>query len=134
MDVVFRLTLFLHLGALLVAAASNIAIPMLGQRMKALAPEARTIMGSMARNLSNNARLSLLVLVVTGLALVAMRYDAALWANPWFALKMACVAAIIVLVVGGLLPAARNVPPRVFGMLTRIALVGAVFSAVMAFG
>ena len=133
MDDIFRLTLFLHLGALLVAAATNIAMPMLGSRMGALAPEARATMGTMVKRLVLNARLGLVALVVTGLAMVAMRYDASLWSNPWFTAKMVFVAVIIVTMIGQLVPATRSVPPRVFGMITRFALIGTIFCAVMTF-
>ncbi len=133
MDDIFRLTLFLHFGALVVAAATNIAMPLLGSRMGSLAPEARGIMGSMARQLSINARLGLVVLVITGLAMVAMRYDAGLWSNPWFVAKMVFVAIIIAGVASQFIPATKSIPPRIFGMITRFALIGTIFSAVMSF-
>ena len=133
MDDIFRLTLFLHLGALVIAAATNVAMPMLGIRMASLAPEARVTMGSMAKRLVINARVGLVVLVVTGLSMVAMRYDAGLWSNPWFTAKMVFVAIIVAGLVSQLLPATRSVPPRVFGMITRFALIGTIFCAVMAF-
>ncbi|UYN98240.1 MAG: hypothetical protein KIT02_09660 [Devosia sp.] len=133
MDDVFRLLLFIHIGALLFAAATNIIMPALVPRMMALGAEGRATLGPLTRQLSINARLSLAVLVTTGLLMVAIRYDAGLWSNPWFAAKMACVAAIILALVIGFTPWGKSIPPKVFGLVTRLALIGTIFCAVLAF-
>lgn len=133
MDDIFRILLFIHIGALLFAAATNLVMPALVPSMMALGAEGRARLGPLTRKLSINARLSLLVLVVTGALMVAIRYDAGLWANPWFAAKMACVGVIIVGLGLGFTPLGKAIPPRTFGMITRIALVGTIFCAVVAF-
>lgn len=133
MDDIFRLLLFIHFGALLFAATTNLIMPALMPRMMALGAEGRTILGPLTRQLSINARLSLLVLVLTGVLMVAIRYDTGLWANPWFAAKMAFIAVIILGIGLSFTPWSRAIPPKVFGSITRIALVGTIFCAVMAF-
>lgn len=133
MDDIFRLLLFIHIGALLFAAATNLVMPVLVPAMLSLGAEGRATLGPLTRRLGVNARLSLFTLVLTGVLMVAIRYDAGLWANPWFSAKMACVAAIILALGLGFTPWARAVPPRIFGLVTRVALVGTIFCAVLAF-
>jgi len=133
MDDIFRLLLFIHIGALLFAAATNIIMPALVPRMLSLGAEGRATLGPLTRQLSLNARLSLLILVISGVLMVAIRYDSGLWANPWFAAKMVCVAVIILSLGSSLTPLGKAIPPRVFGMLTRMALIGTIFCAVLAF-
>lgn len=133
MDDIFRLMLFIHIGALLFAATTNLIMPALVPRMTALGPQGRETLGPLTRQLGINARLSLLTLVVTGILMVAIRYDVGLWANPWFAAKMVFVGIILLAMGLNFTPLAKTIPPKVFGLLTRTALVGTIFCAVLAF-
>jgi uncharacterized membrane protein len=133
MDDIFRVLLFIHFGALLFAAATNLIMPALVPAMMALGAEGRSVLGPLTRRLGINARLSLAILVLTGVLMVAIRYDAGLWANPWFTAKMACVAAIILAMAIGFTPLGKSIPPKVFSLTMRTALVGTIFCAVLAF-
>lgn len=133
MDDIFRILLFIHIGALLYAATTNLIMPALVPRMMALGAEGRAQFAPLTRQLGINAKLSLAILVITGVLMVAIRYDAGLWANPWFTAKMIFVAVILVGIGLSLTPYGRGIPPRIFGMITRGALVGTIFCAVMAF-
>lgn len=133
MDDMFRLLLFIHIGALLFAATTNLIMPALVPRMLALGEVGRTSFGPLTRQLGLNARLGLLTLVVTGLLMVAIRYDAGLWANPWFTAKMIFVGIILLGTGLSFTPLGKAIPPRIFGLVTRIALIGTIFCAVIAF-
>jgi len=133
LDDIFRLLLFIHIGALLYAATTNLIMPALMPRMLALGAEGRTNLGPLTRQLSINARLSLVILVMTGVLMVAIRYDMGLWANPWFAGKMACVTAIILAIAVGATPLGKSIAPRAFSLITRTALIGTIFCTVLAF-
>jgi len=133
LDDIFRLLLFIHIGALLYAATTNLIMPTLVPRMMALGAEGRASLGPLTRKLSINARLSLVILVITGVLMVTIRYDTGLWANPWFVGKMACVAAIILAIGVGITPLGKSIPPKAFSLITRTALTGTIFCAVLAF-
>ncbi len=133
MDELFYLMLFIHLGALVVAGAANVVMPMLGPRLAVADQTTRGVLGPIAGQLSRNARISLVLLVLTGIAMVALRYGPGLWSNPWFVAKMSFVGLIVLTLASQFVPAARAIPPRVFGLLTRGCLIGIVFCAVMAF-
>ena len=52
MDDIFRLLLFIHIGALLFAAATNLVMPALVPAMMALGAEGRATLGPLTRRLS----------------------------------------------------------------------------------
>ena len=133
MDDIFRVLLFIHIGALLFAAATNLIMPVLMPRLMMLGAEGRTVLGPLARKLTINARLALMVLVLSGISMVTIRYDGGLWANPWFSAKMVFVGIILAVVGASFTPAGQKIPPKVFGIITRLALIGTIFCAVMAF-
>jgi uncharacterized membrane protein SirB2 len=134
MDDIFRLLLFIHLGSMGIAVGTNVVMPLLVPRLMALAPDARGRMQPVVRQLGLNARLSLLMLVLTGIAMVGMRYGSFLWQNPWFIAKMVFVVLILLTVLSSFVPAAaRAIPPRVTGLVMRLSLIGVIFCAVMSF-
>ncbi len=135
MDVAFNLILIVHLGALVVGGATNVAMPLVGRQMAGASPEAAARLGPIARQLNLNARIALGLLVLTGIAMLFMRYDGAVGAlGPWFIAKLVFVGVILAALVAGLVLRPDQLNPRVFGMTMRVALIGIVVCSVMAFG
>ncbi len=135
MDLTFNILLMLHLGALVVAGATNVAMPLIGRQMAGATPDVIARLGPIAGRLSLNGRISLGVLVLTGIALLWLRYDGnAGGLGPWFTAKMALVIGIVVLSVAGLFARRIPVSPKLFGLFNRALLVAIVVCAVMAFG
>lgn len=133
MDITFNILLFIHLVALVVAAATNVAMPLVGAQMNRVPPEARANLGLIARRLSMNARAGLAVLVVSGVALLWVRYGGVEGQSAWFWAKMVLVGVAIVLsIVGMIVPPAR-LNPRIFGGIARAILLGIIFTAIFAF-
>lgn len=54
MDLGFNILLFVHLVALVVGAATNVAMPLVAGQMARAAPEARAGLGAIARALGIN--------------------------------------------------------------------------------
>ena len=133
MDLGFNILLFIHLVALVVGAATNVAMPLVGGQMARAAPEARAGLGAIARALGINARIAIAVLIASGLAMVWVRYGGFDLFNTWFWVKMVLVVLIVALmVVGSVLPPGK-INPRLFGMMARVALLGIILTAVFAF-
>ena len=135
MDLTFSILLVLHLTALVVGGAPNVAMPLLGRQMAGAPPEALGRLGPIARQLGINSRAALAVLVVTGLAMLWLRYggDAA-GLGPWFVAKLVFIALILVALLVGLVARPGTLDPRIFALVTRVALFGIIASSVMTFG
>ena len=133
MDIASNLLLFIHLVALAVGAATNIAMPLVAGQMARAAPDTRAALGAIARRLSINARVAVAVLVASGIALLQVRYGGTAGQNGWFWAKMALVAVVVVLVVIGAVVPPGRLNPRIFGNLTRVMLLAIVLTAVFAF-
>ena len=133
MDLGFNILLFVHLVALVVGAATNVAMPLVAGQMARAAPEARAGLGAIARALGINTRIAVAVLIASGLAMVWVRYGGFDLFNTWFWVKMVLVVLIVALmVVGSVLPPGK-INPRLFGMVARVVLLGIILTAVFAF-
>ena len=134
MDLAFNLLLILHLGSLVVGAATNVVMPLIGPQMAGAPPEVAGRLGPIAERLSVNSRWALGLLVATGIAMLWLRYDGQiLGLGPWFLAKLVFVAAILVMLVLSLVLPRERLNPRIFGMTMRISLIGIVVCSVMAF-
>jgi len=133
MDIVFDILLVLHLLAFGLGISTTIVAPLLGARLPKAAPETRqTLLGVMAR-LTLNARVAVATLVLTGVAMMFVRYDGFAGQNAWFQAKMGLVTVIVVAVLAGALLKPGTLSPRIMGWLTRLSMLGIVICAVLAF-
>jgi len=128
-----NILLFIHLVALVVGAATNVAMPLVMRQMAKATPDAKAGYGAIARQLGFNAQVALGVLVLSGIVLVWIRYGGVAGLDAWFWAKMALVALIVVLMIVRFMPVAAGISPRVFASLTRLVLLGIVLTAVFAF-
>lgn len=135
MDTLFNILLILHLGALVVGGATNVAMPLVGRQMAGATPEAAARLGPIARRLNLNSRWALALLVATGIAMLWLRYDGnAAGLGPWFVAKLTFVAIILVLLALSLALRPDQLNPRLIGVGFRISLIGVVACSVMTFG
>ncbi|KKB06815.1 hypothetical protein VE25_21175 [Devosia geojensis] len=131
--IIFNLLLFVHLIALGVGLAGNIIGPLIGKRMANAGPEARAAFGGLGAEIGRNGRIAFGLLVITGLAMVFVRYGGDFAGlGPWFQAKIALIVIMLVLLV---LAAVRPtaIKPQVFGLVMRVLLLGVVLCAVFAF-
>lgn len=98
MEIVLTLSLWLHLVAIGVGGASTFGIPVLLFTAASAPPEARPAFGALAVRLSLLGRSAIGLLIVTGAIMIWGSYGLA-GLSAWFWVKMALVAALIVLVV-----------------------------------
>ena len=134
MDITFNLLLIVHLAAFGLGISTTFVAPIIGARMPKAPPEARqTLLGILGR-LTLNARVAMGLLLITGIAMVVVRYNSDFAGmGPWFFVKMGLVAFILVMMALGAVLKPGTLNPRVMGWLTRLAMAGIVVSAVMAF-
>jgi hypothetical protein len=133
MDIVFNLLLIGHFVAFAVGITTTIGMPIVMGVMPRLAPEGRAVLASLVPVFSRNARLAFGALVLTGLAMMAVRYGGAGGMTGWFWLKMGLVAVVFLALLAGLLLKPGQISPRVMGWITRLSMLGIVVSAVFAF-
>lgn len=134
MDLAFNLLLIVHIISLIVGAATNVVMPLIGPQMAGAPPEVASRLGPIAERLSVNARWALGLLVLTGIAMLWLRYDGQAAAlGSWFIAKLVFVGVILVTLVLSLALPRERLNPRVFGMAMRISLIGIVVCSVVAF-
>lgn len=133
MDYLFQLLLVIHLLALVVGTATTVAMPVVMSRMAGAGPEARPSFMSIGKRLSLNARVAVGVLVLSGLAMVLVRYGGFEAMSGWFWFKMVLVTVIIVAMVLGLVARPGALNPRVMSVITRGAIIGIIVASVLAF-
>ena len=141
MDIVFDLLLMAHLLALLTAGATVVAIPLIGARLATATPEVRPILGGLAQQIGGFARIAFGVLLISGPLMVWLRFGGVQGMTPWFWVKMGLIVVMAVALgvsgrfrqkaMAGDAQAAALV--RIGATISRIALVGVVAAAVLAF-
>lgn len=133
MDLTFNILLIFHLAAFGAGIATTIAAPLVGSRMVLATPDSRPLLGGIGRQLQLNARVAFATLLITGIALVYIRYGSFEGQSIWFFTKMGLVALILVVMLLGAFTKPGTINPRVMGWITRLSMAGIIISAVMAF-
>lgn len=141
MVLLFNILLWLHIIALVLGGANSVVMPVIGSKMETATPEVRATLFSIADRLANFGKGAVLVLLITGPLMLWLRYG---WTPPnvWFWVKMAL---IVVMLVGITLAATNGKKAqkgdvaaagkaKQAGMLTALAFLGVLLSAVFAFG
>jgi putative membrane protein len=129
----FNLLLIVHLGAFALGVTTTIAAPMVMARAGRAPAEARGLFMEIGSRLRLNARIAVATLIVTGIAMMYVRYGGFAGQSPWFHVKMTCVVVIVLVLLAGIFLKPGKIPQPVLTGATRIAMAGAVISAVMAF-
>lgn len=134
-DLTFSILLMIHLAALVVGGATNVAMPLIGRQMAGATPDVLARLGPIARRLQLNSQIALGLLVLTGITMLWLRYDGnAAGLGPWFIAKLSFVGIILIALVLSLALKPEQINPRLFGLIMRFALIGIVICSVMTFG
>lgn len=133
MDLTFNILLIVHLAAFGLGIATTIAAPLVGSRMALATPESRPLLGSIARQLTLNARIAFGILLLSGIAMVYVRYGGFEGQSAWFFVKMGLVVVILIAMLANAFAKPGTLNPRVMGWITRLGMAGIIISAVMAF-
>ena len=139
---VLALVLFIiHIVAFIAGGANSVAMPILGRRLAAATPEMRGELMGIVESLAKVGKYAMGTLLVSGVLVLWLKWD---WMPPspiWFWAKMGFIVLMIVFIAvneanakkarGGDMEAAGR--SRTFGMLTGLAFLGVILSAVFAF-
>ena len=123
----------IHFFALIVGAATAVTMPVIVARMGGASPEGRQMLAGIAARLGLNARLAVGVLVLSGIAMVMVKYGGVEGMNPWFWAKMALVTVLVASFIIGAVVKPGRLNPRVLAWVARLSLFGIIVSAVLAF-
>lgn len=129
----FNLLLIVHLGAFALGVTTTIAAPIVMARAGRAPAEARGLFMEIGSRLRLNARIAVATLIVTGIAMMYVRYGGFAGQSPWFHVKMTFVVVIVLVLLAGIFLKPGRIPQPALTWATRIAMAGAVISAVMAF-
>jgi protoporphyrinogen IX oxidase len=133
MDLVFNILLIVHLASFGLGIATTIAAPLVGGRIALATPDNRPLLGGIVKQLSVNARIAFGLLLVTGIAMVYVRYGGFEGQSPWFYAKMGLVVVILGALTISAIAKPGTLNPQVMGWITRLSMAGIIISAVMAF-
>ena len=133
MDILFNVLLITHLLALAVATAGAVTMPVIMPRMAGASPEGRQMLGGIGQRLRINGQIAFGVLLLTGIAMVFVRYGGFDAMGIWFWVKMGFIAIVLVMMIVGAVTKPGTIPVAVFAWVPRIALLGIFVSAVFAF-
>lgn len=133
MDITFQLLLLAHLAALVIGTATAVAMPVVMGRMAGATPEGKQMLGSIGQRLAKNSQISFGVLLLTGIAMVIVRYGGVDGLNGWFWAKMAFVGVVLAMMITGAVVKPGTIKPQVLMWINRLALIGIITSAVFAF-
>ena len=140
MDIVFDIALLAHLLSLLAAGTTVVGMPLIAARMAGAAPETRGVLGGLAQQFGLYSRIAFGVLLLSGGLMVWLRFGGVAGMTVWFWVKMALIVIMAVAIgisarlrqqAGGN-PRAASIS-RAAGMVSRLALLGVVVAAVLAF-
>lgn len=133
MDITFQLLLLAHLAALVIGTATAVAMPVVMGRMAGATPEGKQMLGGIGQRLAKNSQVSFGVLLLTGIAMVIVRYGGVDGLNGWFWAKMAFVGVVLAMMITGAVVKPGTIKPQVLMWINRLALIGIITSAVFAF-
>ena len=71
--------------------------------------------------------------MISGVALVQLKYGGVAGMNTWFWVKMTLVAIVVIFMIATPFLPRNALNPRIFGPVMRLALLGIVLAAVLAF-
>jgi protoporphyrinogen IX oxidase len=133
MDLIVKFMLFLHLTGLAFGAVANVVMPLVGAEMASAEGPALGGLRRIAGKVQVYSKAALAVILLSGVALVFLRYDGNATAlGPWFTLKMVLVAALVVYVALTVVAPGR-LNPRIGGMVARVLLLSIIATAIFAF-
>jgi uncharacterized membrane protein len=141
MSIVYDLLLWLHIIAFIVGGANSVAMPVIGARIAGAGPETRPVLFELGNRLAQFGKVAMVVLLVSGPAMMAMRYGGLAEVSPWFWVKMALIVVMLVtIVISGInfKKAQRGVAgaahtAEAAGKVTALAFLGVLLAAVLAF-
>ncbi len=99
MELTAKLILWVHLSSLLLAGCATFAAPLVARMMAQADAAQRPVFGPILAKLSALGRMALVLLVLSGLGLIWVKYGGFAGQNGWFHLKLTLVVILCALVI-----------------------------------
>ena len=141
MDVVINLLIWAHILAVVAGGSNSVVGPVIGSRLASSTPDVRTGYYGVIDALSQVGKVAMMVLLVSGPAILWLKYGGLGGASIWFWIKMALVVVMLVTIIYGGINEKKSrsgdveagLRAGVAHRLTGLAFAGVVLSAVFAF-
>ena len=101
MDIVINLLIWAHILAFVAGGSNSVVGPVIGARIAGASPDAREGYYSVMDALAQVGKVSMVVLLVSGPAILWLKYGGIGGASIWFWIKMALVVVMLVSIIYG---------------------------------
>lgn len=95
MDIVINLLIWAHIAAVVAGGSNTVVGPVIAARLTGATPDARAGYYGVMDALSQVGKVAMVVLLVSGPAILWFKYGGIGGASPWFWAKMALVAVML---------------------------------------
>lgn len=141
MDLIINLLIWVHIIAFIAGGASSVAGPVVAARLPSATPDAKLAYYGLMNSLSQIGKSAMVTLLVTGVAILWLKYGGLDGASVWFWVKMALIVVMLVAIIyGGIqfkkAQAGDATAARLADgahVIISLALLGVLLSAVLAF-
>jgi putative membrane protein len=141
MDIVINLLIWAHILAFIAGGSNSVVGPVIGARMATATPELRAGYFGVMNTMSKVGRAAMVVLLISGPAILWLKYGGIGGASIWFWIKMALVVVMLVTIIYGGINVKKlqagdveaGKRADVAHKITGLAFAGVVLSAVFAF-
>lgn len=101
MDIVINLLIWVHILAFVAGGANSVVGPVIAARLPGAAPDVRAGYYAVMGRLAQSGKVAMVVLLVSGPAILFLKYGGLAGANIWFWIKMALIVVMLASIIYG---------------------------------
>lgn len=141
MDIVINLLIWVHILAFVAGGSNSVVGPVIAARLPGATPDVRAGYYAVMGRLAQTGKIAMVVLLLSGPAILFLKYGGLAGANSWFWIKMALIVVMLASIIygginakkaqGGDVEAGRTA--GVAHRITGLAFAGVLLAAVFAF-
>lgn len=141
MDIVINLLIWVHILAFVAGGSNSVVGPVIAARLPGATPDVRAGYYAVMGRLAQAGKIAMVILLLSGPAILFLKYGGLAGANSWFWIKMALIVVMLASIIygginakkaqGGDVEAGRTA--GVAHRITGLAFAGVLLAAVFAF-
>ena len=101
MDIVINLLIWIHILAFVAGGANSVVGPVIAARLPGATPDVRAGYYAVMGRLAQTGKVAMVVLLVSGPAILFLKYGGLAGANIWFWIKMALIVVMLASIIHG---------------------------------